>query len=178
MEQIAERAGVSKATLYDNFDGKAGLTQALLDRYGSRLLASYAVGLTDDLSVHQVVRGGIEVFVRLIEADPHIYRFIVRHAEGDAVLEEIAGPIAALVASVVPPGRGAAARADVLAHAALGAVITTTERWSAQRDLPRRTLVDLLVGFVWAGLVAGGVPDTDAPVDMGALARAVAPAAG
>ena len=29
MEQIAERAGVSKATLYDNFDGKAGLTQAL-----------------------------------------------------------------------------------------------------------------------------------------------------
>src|SRR4051812_33024253 len=45
MEQIAAAAGVSKATLYDNFDGKAGLNLALLDRYGTRVLQTFAVGL-------------------------------------------------------------------------------------------------------------------------------------
>lgn len=173
MEQLAERAGVSKATLYDNFDGKAGLTAALLDRYGTRLLRSFSGGLDRDLSARQVVRGGIEIFVRLIETDPEVYRFIVRNAEGDSVLGEIARPIAALVTSMVPAGRDAAARADVLAHASLGAIITSTERWSHHRTMSRRAFVDLLVGFVWAGMVDAGVPEGDEPVDLAAVARAI-----
>ncbi len=39
-----------------------------------------------------MVHGGIAIFVGFIETDPEIYRFVVRHAEGDALLEEIAEP--------------------------------------------------------------------------------------
>ena len=64
MEQIAERADVSKATLYDNFDGKAGLTEALLERYGLRLMATFAEAIGRPLRARQVVTGGLAIFVR------------------------------------------------------------------------------------------------------------------
>ncbi|MBX3287543.1 MAG: TetR/AcrR family transcriptional regulator, partial [Actinobacteria bacterium] len=172
MEQIAERAQVSKATLYDNFDGKAGLTELLLERYGSRLLATIGAGLDQPLTAEQVVRGGIATFVRFIETDPEIYRFVVRHADGDALLEEIAAPVAALVRSVLEGQGDDASGADGLAHATLGAIFTATDWWSRRRTPRRSVFVDQLAAFVWAGFVGSGIRPSDEPVDLAAVARA------
>jgi AcrR family transcriptional regulator len=176
MEQLADRAGVSKATLYDNFDGKAGLTEALLERYGLRLLGTLAESLDRDRTAEEAVRTGIGIFVAFIDADPEIYRFIVRHAEGDALLEEIAAPIAALIASVLERQGDDPARAEALAQATLGTVITTTDWWSHRRDPPSARFVELLGDFVWSGLVGSGIEPSDEPVDLAAVARAIAEA--
>ena len=128
MEQIAAEAGVSKATLYDNFDGKAGLTDALLDRYGREVLEQFATGLGQPLTAQQVVRGGIEIFVRLIEAQPETYRFIVLNADGGAVMADVAAPVTALVHSELARQGLDPSGSEALAHATLGAVFTTT-RW-------------------------------------------------
>jgi AcrR family transcriptional regulator len=176
MEQIASAAGVSKATLYDNFDGKAGLTQALLDRYGLRILQTFATGVERPMSAEEVVRSGIETFVRLIETEPDIYRFIVVNTEGSEVLDDIAAPISALLRSEMSRQGLPAAGADDLAHAALGAVFTATESWCAHRQLPRDEFVDLLVGFVWGGLAAAGFRSDDHPMDLTAAAEAIAEA--
>ena len=130
MEQIAERAGVSKATLYDNFDGKTGLTMALIDRYGRRLIDAFTETLDRPLTAEQVVREGIAVFVALIDSDPEIYRFVVRNAEGDELVAEITMPIAALIVAVLGPEADRDGRAAALAHATLGAIITATEWWT------------------------------------------------
>jgi AcrR family transcriptional regulator len=174
MEQIAVRAQVSKATLYDNFDGKAGLTELLLDRYGRRLLGGFAATLDRPLTAAQVVRGGIAIFVGFIETDPEIYRFVVRHAEGDALFEEIAEPVSALIRSVLERQGDDAAGADALAHATLGAVFTATDWWSRRRTPPRAEFVDQLATFVWAGFVGSGIRPSDEPVDVAAVARAIA----
>lgn len=174
MELIAERAAVSKATLYDNFDGKGGLTASLLERYGSRLLGTFAANLDRDLTAQQVVHGGIDTFVRFIETDPEIYRFVVRHAEGDALLEAIAAPIGALVRSVLEAQGDDASGADALAHATLGAIFTATGWWSRNRSPRRDVFVDQLATFIWAGFVGAGVRPSPEPVDLAAVARAIA----
>jgi AcrR family transcriptional regulator len=176
MEQIAAEAGVSKATLYDNFDGKAGLTEALLGRYGRQVLETFAVGLDRPLTAHQVVRGGIEIFVRLIEAQPEMYRFIVLNADGGAVMADVAAPVAALVRSELTRQGLDASGSEALAHATLGAVFTATEWWCGRRQPPRDAFVDLLVGYVWAGFTASGLETSDDPVDLTAVATAIADA--
>jgi AcrR family transcriptional regulator len=176
MEQIAAEAGVSKATLYDNFDGKAGLTDALLDRYGREVLEQFATGLGAPLTAQQVVRGGIEIFVRLIEAQPETYRFIVLNADGGAVMADVAAPVTALVHSELTRQGLDPSGSEALAHATLGAVFTATEWWCAKRTPPRKEFVDLLVGYVWAGLTASGLHASDEPVDLTAVATAIAEA--
>ena len=178
MEQIAAEAGVSKATLYDNFDGKAGLTNALLDHYGRQVLETFAAGLSQPLTAQQVVRGGIEIFVRFIEVQPETYRFIVLNADGGAVMADVAAPVAALVRSeLVRQGITAdRSHAEALAHATLGAVFTATEWWCGERQPPRPAFVDLLVGYVWAGFTASGLEPSDEPVDLTVVADAIAEA--
>ncbi len=176
MEQIAVEAGVSKATLYDNFDGKAGLTDALLDRYGREVLERFAVGLDAPLTAQQVVRGGIEIFVRLIEAQPETYRFIVLNADAGAVMADVAAPITALVSSELTRQGKDPSGSEALAHATLGAVFTATEWWCNRRQPPRVEFVELLVGYVWAGFTASGLRASDDPVDLTAVATAIAEA--
>jgi AcrR family transcriptional regulator len=175
MEQIAERAEVSKATLYDNFDGKAGLTAALVDRYGQRLLEAYGTGLSGSASPEQVLRVGIKVFVRHIEANSELYRFVVRNSTDDALLDEVAAPIARFFRSLLD-GDEVADRADALAVAAVGTVVTATERWCHHRRLSRSRFEVLLADYVWGGLVAAGVRSDGVPVDLSAVAEAVAEA--
>lgn len=176
MEQIAAEAGVSKATLYDNFEGKAGLTNALLDHYGREVLGTFAAGLDQPLTAQQVVRGGIEIFVRFIEVQPETYRFIVLNADGGAVMADVAAPVAALVRSELVRQGLDASGAEALAHATLGAVFTSTEWWCADRQPPRAAFVELLVGYVWAGFTASGLQASDDPVDLTAVAAAIAEA--
>ena len=176
MEQIAAEAGVSKATLYDNFEGKAGLTDALLDRYGREVLEQFATGLGAPLTARQVVRGGIEIFVRLIEAQPETYRFIVLNADGGAVMADVAAPVAALVRSELARQGLDTTGSEALAHATLGAVFTATEWWCGTRQPPRDAFVELLVGYVWAGFSAAGLQESDEPVDLSAVATAIADA--
>ena len=176
MEQIAAEAGVSKATLYDNFDGKAGLTDALLDRYGREVLEQFATGLDRPLTARQVVRGGIEIFVRLIEAQPETYRFIVLNADGGAVMADVAAPVTALVRSELDRQGLDADGSEALAHMTLGAVFTATEWWCTTRRPARDEFVELLVGYVWAGLATSGLEDRDERVDLTAVATAIADA--
>lgn len=173
MEQIAATADVSKATLYDNFDGKAGLTEALLDRYGLRVLEEFAAGMTVPVTARQVVRGGIEIFVRAIESQPEMYRFIVRNGDGGAVLADVAVPVAALISSELARQGKDPIGADALAHATLGTVFTATEWWGVDQTPPREAFVDLLVDYVWAGFTGAGLEDTGEPVDLAAVVQAI-----
>lgn len=183
MEQVAEAANVSKATLYDNFNGKPGLTEALLDRYGTRVIGQMAVGLDRPRTARQLVRGGIEVFVRFIETDPEIYRFIALNAGDGSVVDETAAPISGLIAAMVAaPVSGATddgadhsvSVAEPVAHALLGAVFIAAHWWAEHPGVPRADFVDHLVAFVWGGLVATGVPDDERPVDVTRLAEVLA----
>jgi AcrR family transcriptional regulator len=173
MEQIAERAGVSKATLYDNFEGKAGLTAALLDRYGRRLLTAFAELLGQPVTSEQVVRDGIAIFVAVIDTDPEVYRFIVGNLADDQLVSEIAAPISLLLSTALGGSAPRDGRSEALAHATLGAVITATEWWTRNRDLDRTAFEELLTGYVWAALIGSGLTPSQRPLDLSEAASLI-----
>lgn len=169
MEQIAERADVSKATLYDNFDGKAGLTDALIERYGVRIMGAFADSIRGPADPRGIVANGLRIFVHFIATDPEIYRFIVRHAEGNELLDDIAEQLAGLI------GQAGGRDPQAAAVAILGATFTASEWWSRTGALDEERFVDLLTEFVWGGLVATGLADAERPVDLTELAEVLSP---
>jgi AcrR family transcriptional regulator len=79
--QIAMRAGVSIGSLYQYFENKEALIEALLDRM-SQDLGSIVDILVDDLAdadAHTVVRGLLDAVVTRIEASNGVYLELVRN---------------------------------------------------------------------------------------------------
>jgi AcrR family transcriptional regulator len=180
MEQIAETAEVSKATLYDNFDGKRGLTDALLERYGARLLGEIARGLDQPLTPHQVLRGGIGVFIAVIERDAQLFQFVLSEGASKAMLDESAAPVATLLDSLLRTAGADPRGAGVLARAVLGGIFAAAEHWAAAPTMSRAEFVDHLDALLWPGLAAAGLDRIEGPIDLSDLARLIAeaPAAG
>ncbi len=170
MEQIAAHAGVSKATLYDNFDSKSGLTHELLDRFGIGLLGRFAKGISGPVDAQQIVRGGIEIFVRAIERDPAIYRFILATNGPQALLDEAGPPVTVMVQTMLRASGADPSAAEYLSYMVLGGVFATADRWATHHTEPRATFVDHLTNFVWSGLSATGIDRLKGPVDLAELA--------
>lgn len=173
MEQIAARAGVSKATLYDNFDGKAGLTCALVDRWGARVLSVIAGGLDEPLTARQVLRGGIEVFVSVVERDAQLYRFVLAGGANQTMLDESAAPVATLIAAALARAGADTSGVDVLARAVLGGIFAAAEEWAERPSTSRRAFVDRLDALFWPGLAAAGLDRLEGPIDLRGLAELI-----
>jgi AcrR family transcriptional regulator len=173
MEQIADEAGVAKATLYDNFDGKHGLTDALLERYGARVLTTIAAGLDQPRTPHQVMRGGIEVFVAVIERELDLYRFVLAENGSRTMLDESAPAVTALLGSLLRQAEVDSGGAEAMARAVLGGIFAAAEWWSDQQTMSRSDFVDYLDRLMWPGLAATGIDRLTEPVDLSHIARLI-----
>jgi AcrR family transcriptional regulator len=174
MEQIADEAGVAKATLYDNFDGKHGLTDALLERYGARVLSTIAGGLDRIQTPHDVMRGGIEVFVAVIEQELALYHFVLAENGSRTMLDESAAPVAALLGGMMRQAGVDSGGAEVVARALLGGVFSAAEWWAQHQTMSRADFVQYLDDLLWPGLAATGIERIDGPVDLSNIARLLA----
>ena len=173
MEQIADEAGVAKATLYDNFDGKHGLTDALLERYGARVLTTIATGLDQPRTPHQVMRGGIEVFVAVIERELDLYRFVLAENGSRTMLDESAPAVTALLGSLLRQAEVDSGGAEAMARAVLGGIFAAAEWWSDHQTMSRSDFVDYLDRLMWPGLAATGIDRLTEPVDLSHIARLI-----
>src|SRR3546814_5361870 len=81
MEQLARAGGVTKPSLYRHFRDRDGLITAIAERFGADLLSSVQAPLATELEQPQrVLQSTIDAYVGFIERDPHLYRFLIRHA--------------------------------------------------------------------------------------------------
>lgn len=170
MDQIAQHARVSRATVYDNFDNRATLTGEIIDRYGTPLLHDLVSRLGTALPPEAIVRIGLATYVDHIDADPEIYRFVVRNVADDTLFRSIATLLGSLVAPALEDGADTSDTAEELALAVLGAIVSATERWSERRTPPRAQFESALGDFVWGGLVAAGVTSGGTPIDLASVA--------
>src|SRR3990170_4221642 len=83
MQAIADRAGVSKAVLYDCFPGgKQEIYYALVER-GEQTFMEHMMGVlqrTENLSVEESLRIGLRAFLEYAEIHPHSFRVIFGEA--------------------------------------------------------------------------------------------------
>ncbi len=177
MDDIAERAEVSKPVLYRHFPSKLDLYLAVVDHRGEALVAAVddalaTAGRGDQQNGRAVVRGIVQAYVEFVEHAGDSFSLLfesdvtrdsgvrsrVEQASADAAhaicraLRELAG---------LPPEQ-----AELLSSALVGmARVAATTRYRS-REVGVEDTVELVTQLAWRG-VAGLVRDRESPEPTG-----------
>ena len=158
IEEIAERAKVSKPVVYEHFGGKDGLYQVIIDREVGDLIERIAEAL-DAPSPRQAVEAAAEAFLRYIEDERDGFRVLVR----DAPVVGSPGTLSSVIAGIAAQVEGLLAKelgsrgydrkiAPVLARALVGMVALTGQWWLDVGKPSRKVVAAHLVNLAWNGL--------------------------
>ena len=168
MEEIAAEAGVAKPVLYRVFRDKAELYRAVGSAVaGESLVPALVAELQTPREPRAYVASMIDTYLRLIESEPQLYRFVVhplmdeRPAGDDLVAtykDVIAGHLAQVITVSLPRRDGDAARAETWAHALVGMVHEAGDWWIEQRSMSREQVCEQLTALIWGG-VSSALPE-------------------
>ncbi|MCL2780929.1 MAG: TetR/AcrR family transcriptional regulator [Actinomycetia bacterium] len=163
MDDIAERAGVTKPVLYQHFPGKRELYLALIDAQADALVAAITGSLAGTENNRQRAHAVLSAYFDFIDGSsdtqPGAFRLFFESDLGNdpAVRERIAraeGVVTATVARTVAADTGLdRPRAELLAVALSGAAQVVARWWLANgRPVPKTTAVALVESLLWRGL--------------------------
>jgi AcrR family transcriptional regulator len=161
MDDIAERAGVSKPVLYQHFPGKLELYLALLDTQAERLSETVhaALAATDDN--RERVHGVLAAYFEFVDRgdEDGAFRLIFETDLGnepavrdrvEAVAHKTMKAVADTVASDTGLGRP---EAELLSTALTGAAQVAARWWLAtDRQVSQADAVRLLESLLWRGI--------------------------
>ncbi len=166
LEGVAERAGISKALIYEHFPSKRDLHEALLGRYRHDLLERVIGAFTRPGTTEARLRGGAEAFFGFVEDNREPWKLMVRNPMDTDNMTGIGGgqgdiahAIAALARGDVPqevedtqgPDE-ASLRVEFFAQQLVGALRGLANWWDEHREVPRGRLVQAIMNFVYFGL--------------------------
>lgn len=167
MDEIAVEAATSKTVFYRHFTDRAGLYAAVADRVDRTIMRDVTSATEDGGSAgspaggRAVIAAAIDAYLRLVENEPEIYRFIMaapilETSSGDPsgpVTRHIAEQISALLDTGLAPDP---VRSRVWAHGIVGLVRSAADDWlnrgGLQSGVARERLAALLTDLAWSGL--------------------------
>lgn len=170
MEDIAAQAGVSKPVLYRHFTDQADLYVAV----GQQAAAALVSEITDELEHEREPRAHvaavIDAYLRAIERDAELYRFVVRRSFADRPVEK--DPVAdytTLVATELTRVFGERLRAagvdsggaEPWGRGVVGLVQSAGDWWLDSRSMSRASLTEYLTMLIWngfSGILASSEP--------------------
>ena len=77
LDDVAERAGISKALIYEHFPSKRDLHGALLETYVHELLATVVEAIAPPSRERQRLRAGLDAFLAFVEERREAWRMLV-----------------------------------------------------------------------------------------------------
>ena len=166
MDDIADRAGVSKPVLYQHFPGKRELYLALLEEHVSELAdrVAEAMGRTDDN--RERVDAAVGAYFDFIDAEGEAFRLVFESdLRNDADVRRIAdrGARACIeaIAEVIAVETGADPERALLLSAGMTGLAETSARWwlASKGTVSRDEAVTLLSSLAWRGM--SGFPRRD-----------------
>ena len=167
MDDIADRAGVSKPVLYQHFPGKLDLYLALLDTSCEAIVKATeaALGSTDDNK--QRVAGTMHAFYEYVANAQGAFRLVFESdlTNEPAVRERVdrvTQECAALISEVISADAGLSKEQSmVLAVSLVGMAQVSARYWLASENpvLTQPQAADLVAGLAWRGI--RGFPRTD-----------------
>ena len=171
MDDIAERAGVSKPVLYQHFPGKLDLYLALLDAAVDHLLDNARAALTGTHDNRERVRAMVDAYFDFVEDPSGAFRLLFESDLGNepAVRERVdaaALQLTRMGAAVISEDTGLSPeQAMLLASGLHGMVQFASVRWvrTPGTGISRAEATDLLASLAWRGI--GGFPLTHPPTD-------------
>ncbi|OBG43424.1 TetR family transcriptional regulator [Mycobacterium alsense] len=159
MDEIAERAGVSKPVLYQHFSSKLELYLAVLNRHVENLVSGVQQALSTTTDNRQRLHAAVQAFFDFIEHDSQGYRLIF---ENDYVTEpEVAAQVRVAteacidaVFDLISADSGLDPhRARMIAVGLVGISVDCARYWlDSDRPISKSDAVEGTVQFAWGGL--------------------------
>ncbi len=166
MDDIADRAGVSKPVLYQHFPGKRDLYLALLDESAAALMDAVRTAMLSTTDNKARVRATVSAYYEFVEDKTGAFRLVF---ESDLIgepevrdrLEAVERQCANAVASVIAEDTGLPEPEAQLLGAGLAGIAQVTARtWAAGGEpLPKDQAIDLVASLAWRGI--RGFPRTE-----------------
>jgi AcrR family transcriptional regulator len=178
IDAVAAHAGVSKPVLYRYFTDKSGLWLAVGRQAATAVVEAIAPAVAAVREDRDVVAAAIDAYLTFIEADPHVYRFVV-HQRGVARDTDVVADAMDTVASGLARILGDRLRALGLdsgpalpwAYGIVGYVQTVADWWLRQQQpISRTALAEYLTTFLWGG-IAGIRAAADTPGGLAVTGR-------
>ena len=162
MSQVASQARTSKTVVYRHFADKTDLYLAVCDWVAAVLVAQIQRAMRDTAEPRETLLAGISAYLGLIEADPEVYRYVMRPPKLDRPPGEdpvtdlctvIGDHVAEVISTELHRQNRDTAPAVTWGHAVVGMARAAGDQWLAQRpELDREILAAQLADLAWAGL--------------------------
>jgi AcrR family transcriptional regulator len=158
VEEIADRAGVSKPVVYEHFGGKEGLYAVVVDREVSRLLDRITASLVGN-HPRELLEQAAGALLDYVEKDTDGFRILVR----DSPVASSSGTFASMISDIATQVEHVLAGefkrrgydpklAGLYSQALVGMVALTGQWWLDARRPKRDEVAAHLVNLAWNGL--------------------------
>jgi AcrR family transcriptional regulator len=165
MDDIAERAGVSKPVLYQHFPGKLELYLALLDEHADAMVAAVREALASTSDNKQRVAATIAAYFRFVDEDGGAFRLVFEsdltsEAAVRQRVEGVTAQCADAISQVIREDAGMPAEEAMLLAVGLTGMAQVAARYWLATDgsIPRDAAARLLASLSWRGI--GAFPRT------------------
>jgi AcrR family transcriptional regulator len=164
MDEIAERAGVSKPVLYQHFPGKLELYMALLESHVDELVARVRGAIESSTDNKLRVHAAVAAFYDFVDGEGQAFRMVFESdlrgepAVAKAVERATKDSVDAITDTITADAGLDEDRARLLATGLVGLSQVTARSWlAADRKVPKEEAVSLISNLAWRG-IGGGFP--------------------
>lgn len=159
VEEIADRAGISKPIVYEHFGGKEGLYAVIVDReveyIVNRIVAAISAG-----SPRERLERAAMAFLTYVKKRPDGFAMLLRdtpaskqRGEMPALLYDIADRVSAIFTEQFRKAGYDAKTAPIYAHALVGMVAFVGQWWTESRKPPPvQRVAGHIAALAWMGL--------------------------
>jgi AcrR family transcriptional regulator len=161
MDDIAERAGVSKPVLYQHFPGKLELYLALLDTHGAAVVRHVRDAMAATTDNKDRVSGAMRAYFEFIDHESEAFRLVFEtDLRNEPAVRERVDRVERLciesIAETIMVDTGVErARAELLAAGLVGAAVASAQFWLAGgRKVPRDAAEALMASLAWRGIAS------------------------
>ncbi len=161
MDDIAERAGVSKPVLYQHFPGKLELYLALLDTHAEVLVGKIRDAMKATNDNKERVAGANRAYFEFVGDASEAFRLVFESdlRNEPAVRERVDRVehqcIEAITKTIMADTGVSRAPAELLAAGLVGAAVTAARFWLAGgRQVPKEEAEHLMSALAWRGIAS------------------------
>lgn len=185
MDDVASASGVAKPVFYRYFTDKADLYLAVGRSVADAVVMQVIAAVEGQRAPRERLAAGIDTYLRTVEREPELYRFVVRSGHvaprtGEDPVSDYTTVVSMHVTRVVGDLLRAvgldAGPAEPWSFGLVGLVRAAADRWLEAPSMSRAALTGYLTELLWTGFAgayaAAGLPVDTLPRHLPAAARA------
>jgi AcrR family transcriptional regulator len=162
--EVADRAGISKALIYEHFDSKKDLHDAVLQASHDQLVGRVLESIAGAKAPEERLRLGLDAFLGFVEQHRTAWRIVHRNVTDPEIAptlrrvqDEARDVVAQLISQHAPeesPVEGVRMEiaVEMFAQQLVGAGQSLANWWDENRSISREVVLQAHMDFAWIGL--------------------------